>query len=58
MNVKESIEVKMVRILLNRQDVMNVLAWAGKSIVDAEEVGVPFDDDELKTIEKFKKVIS
>lgn len=48
----------MVRILLNKQDVMNVLAWAGRAEVGAEEVGIPFDDDELKTLEKFKKVIN
>lgn len=47
----------MVRILLNKQDVMNVLAWAGKAQVDAVEMGIPFEVDELKTLKKFKEVI-
>jgi len=35
---------------------MNVLAWAGKAQVDAEEVGIPFEVDELETVKKFKEV--
>jgi len=46
----------MVRILLNKQDVMNVLAWGGKAQADAED-SIPFDEDELETLRKFKKII-
>ena len=44
----------MVKILLNKRDVMNVLAWGGKAQADAKNVSIPFDSDEMETLKKFK----
>ena len=40
---------------MNKNDWQNILAWGGLVKTRAEENGVPFQDDEERTMEKVRK---
>jgi len=42
-------------IRLNKQDIKNILSWAGLVKARAEGVGVPFEEDEEVTLKKLKE---
>ena len=45
----------MVRILLNKQDLRNILSWAGLVKARADDICIPFEKDEEETLMKIKK---
>jgi hypothetical protein len=47
----------MVKVILNREDIRNILAWSGGRMVEAENTGVEFDESEQTTHKKIKKAL-
>lgn len=45
-----------MRIRLSRSDIQHILLWAQQSKDKAEEVGLPFEADELAIIDKLKTI--
>ena len=46
-----------MKIILNKQDVLNILSWAGISRSIAEDVRVKWDESEQKTLIKIRELI-
>ena len=44
-----------MNVRLSKEDIMNILAWAGTELIKADETKIPLDESEKRTLKKLHK---